>query len=659
MDLFDLFAKITLDTGEYEDGLKDAERKTSKFADTLKNGLATAAKIGAAAIGTAATGISALVKSSVDAYANYEQLVGGVETLFKTSSDKVMEYAANAYETAGMSANEYMETVTSFSASLLQSLDGDTAAAAEKANLAITDMSDNANKMGTSMEMIQNAYNGFAKQNYTMLDNLKLGYGGTKEEMQRLLDDAEKLSGQKFDLSSYGDIVDAIHVVQTEMGITGTTANEASTTISGSFGAAKAAWKNLVTGVANDKADFSKLMDQFVKSAETAAKNILPRVKIAASGIGKFINEALPVVVRKIPEVINDVLPQVFESATNIVTAVGDGIGQNLEPLMDGALNIVGKVGEYISDNASGVIDGVFKFVNKIGDFIAENAGEAADSAVDIITKLGDSLSTNAPKLITDATKTITTLAEKLTTPENLQKIFDTGLSIITSLGGSLISNVGEAVKHIPEIIDNLVKTFTSAENIGSIVDAGETLISSLLDNTDSIIETLGKSVGSIIDGLLTFILGDEDDSESGLYKIIHAGVTLMSKLFEDIPGIMDELDRQLDDIQDRIVEKIENTDWKEVGKKLWELIFEGLKSSAKLTLKFEAKKLGINFDFGKELGKPINGGDETGGAGAGVHRDGSSSSGATIVQNNYFGGHNSLADQEKANQRLAAALAK
>ena len=659
MDLFDLFAKITLDTGEYEDGLKDAERKTSKFADTLKNGLATAAKIGAAAIGTAATGISALVKSSVDAYANYEQLVGGVETLFKTSSDKVMEYAANAYETAGMSANEYMETVTSFSASLLQSLDGDTAAAAEKANLAITDMSDNANKMGTSMEMIQNAYNGFAKQNYTMLDNLKLGYGGTKEEMQRLLDDAEKLSGQKFDLSSYGDIVDAIHVVQTEMGITGTTANEASTTISGSFGAAKAAWKNLVTGVANDKADFSKLMDQFVKSAETAAKNILPRVKIAASGIGKFINEALPVVVRKIPEVINDVLPQVFESATNIVTAVGDGIGQNLEPLMDGALNIVGKVGEYISDNASGVIDGVFKFVNKIGDFIAENAGEAADSAVDIITKLGDSLSTNAPKLITDATKTITTLAEKLTTPENLQKIFDTGLSIITSLGGSLISNVGEAVKHIPEIIDNLVKTFTSAENIGSIVDAGETLISSLLDNTDSIIETLGKSVGSIIDGLLTFILGDEGDSESGLYKIIHAGVTLMSKLFEDIPGIMDELDRQLDDIQDRIVEKIENTDWKEVGKKLWELIFEGLKSSAKLTLKFEAKKLGINFDFGKELGKPINGGDETGGAGAGVHRDGSSSSGATIVQNNYFGGHNSLADQEKANQRLAAALAK
>ena len=193
MNVFDLYAKIALDRSEYEKGLEDASEKTSSFADKLKTGLATAAKVGAAAIGAASTGIAALTKSSIEGYAEYEQLVGGVETLFKQSADVVQQYAANAYKTAGMSANEYMETVTSFSASLLQSLDGDTNAAAEKANLAITDMSDNANKMGTSMEMIQNAYNGFAKQNYTMLDNLKLGYGGTKEEMQRLLNDAEKL----------------------------------------------------------------------------------------------------------------------------------------------------------------------------------------------------------------------------------------------------------------------------------------------------------------------------------------------------------------------------------------------------------------------------------------------------------------------------------
>ena len=194
MNLFELFIKIGVDD--------QASKNLSTLSSKLGSGLKTAAKIGTAAVGAAAAGIAALTKSAVENYAEYEQLVGGVETLFKQSADTVKGYAENAYKTAGMSANEYMETVTSFSASLLQSLDGDTAAAAEKANLAITDMSDNANKMGTDMERIQNAYQGFSKQNYTMLDNLKLGYGGTKEEMQRLLDDAEKLSGQKFDLSS-------------------------------------------------------------------------------------------------------------------------------------------------------------------------------------------------------------------------------------------------------------------------------------------------------------------------------------------------------------------------------------------------------------------------------------------------------------------------
>ena len=216
MNLFELFVKIGVDD--------QASDKISSLSSKLGSGLATAAKVGAAAVAAAGTAIVAIGKQAVEQYAEYEQLVGGVETLFKQSSDVVQQYAANAYKTAGMSANEYMETVTSFSASLLQSLGGDTEAASKYADMAITDMSDNANKMGTSMESIQNAYQGFAKQNYTMLDNLKLGYGGTKEEMQRLLDDAEKLSGVEYDISSYADIVDAIHVVQTEMGITGTTA---------------------------------------------------------------------------------------------------------------------------------------------------------------------------------------------------------------------------------------------------------------------------------------------------------------------------------------------------------------------------------------------------------------------------------------------------
>ena len=291
MNLLDLFVKIGVDNSDVDKGFSETSSKAESLAGKLKGGLATAAKVGAAALAAAATGVAALTKASIDQYAEYEQLVGGVDTLFKTASDKVQEYAANAYKTAGMSANEYMDTVTSFSASLLQSLGGDTDKAAQKADQAITDMADNANKMGTGMEMIQNAYQGFAKQNYTMLDNLKLGYGGTKEEMERLLADAEKLSGQKFDISSYSDIVDAIHVVQTEMGITGTTAAEAASTIEGSGGSAKAAWANLITGIADDNADLDTLIGNFVSSVETAAGNIIPRVSAILGGISQLVNQ--------------------------------------------------------------------------------------------------------------------------------------------------------------------------------------------------------------------------------------------------------------------------------------------------------------------------------------------------------------------------------
>ena len=203
MNLFELFVKIGADTTEANKGIDEVGQKTSGLGEKLKSGLATAGKVAVAGVAAGATAIGALGTKAVAAYADYEQLVGGVETLFKDSQDQVMDYANNAYKTAGLSANEYMETVTSFSAALLQSLDGDTSAAADKANLAITDMSDNANKMGTDMTSIQNAYQGFAKSNYTMLDNLKLGYGGTQAEMERLLSDAEKISGIKYDISSY------------------------------------------------------------------------------------------------------------------------------------------------------------------------------------------------------------------------------------------------------------------------------------------------------------------------------------------------------------------------------------------------------------------------------------------------------------------------
>ena len=323
MNLFELFIKIGVDD--------QASGKLSKLSSSLGKGLATAAKIGTASVGAAATGIAALTKSAVDGFAEYEQLVGGVETLFKTSADVVQEYAANAYKTAGLSANEYMDTVTSFSASLLQSLGGDTAAAAEKADMAITDMSDNANKMGTDMASIQNAYQGFAKQNFTMLDNLKLGYGGTKEEMQRLLEKANELNAQQgkatdYQIESYADIVEAIHVVQTEMGITGTTMKEAGDTIEGSIGSVKSSWENWITALGDSNADLGKKTDELISSAETAFENLIPVAERVLKSIGNVAETKGPEIISKLAEGLISSAPDILAAGGKLALALAEGI---------------------------------------------------------------------------------------------------------------------------------------------------------------------------------------------------------------------------------------------------------------------------------------------------------------------------------------------
>ena len=361
--LFDLQAVIRLDSNQFENGVKKAEKSGSSLATSLKSGLATAAKVGAAAVGAAATAIGALTTAAVNNYAEYEQLVGGVETLFKNSADTVMGYAENAYKTAGLSANEYMETVTSFSASLLQSLDGDTKAAASAADMAITDMADNANKMGTSMEMIQNAYQGFAKQNYTMLDNLKLGYGGTKEEMERLLSDAEKLSGQKFDISSYADIVDAIHVVQTEMGITGTTAKEAATTIQGSTASMKSAWANLVTGLADDSADFDTLMSNFVDSVVIVGENIIPRIQTTINGITQLVSAASKTIVPLIVDTLMQNLPALLTAGVDLVFALVNGMLDNIDTVIDCVLQLIDVIVDKLIENLPKLIEGGVRLI--------------------------------------------------------------------------------------------------------------------------------------------------------------------------------------------------------------------------------------------------------------------------------------------------------
>lgn len=295
----------------------------------LSEGVSAACKVGAAAFGTFSAALVAGTKKAVDGFAQYEQLVGGVDTIFKESSETVQKYAENAYKTAGLSANQYMETVTNFSMSLLQSLEGDTKKAADYADLAIRDMSDNANKMGTAMESIQYAYQGFAKQNYTMLDNLKLGYGGTKAEMERLLEDAGKLANTKFDISSYADVIQAIHTIQENLDITGTTAKEAADTIEGSMNSTKAAIDNLITGFARSDADIDKLMGDVEENVKNLAKNAIPVAEKAfvtmaktAISAGKEIAKELPALVRQATTDVHKMIKETFGDSADTIFGI-------------------------------------------------------------------------------------------------------------------------------------------------------------------------------------------------------------------------------------------------------------------------------------------------------------------------------------------------
>lgn len=329
---------IILETKIDDSGLSSGMSK-------LKSGVAKLGKTFAVAGAAATAAFAAVSKSAIDCYAEYEQLTGGVETLFKSSSDVVMNYANQAYQTAGMSANMYMETVTGFSASMLQSLGGDTAKAAEYGNQAVIDMSDNANKMGTSMEAIQNAYQGFAKQNYTMLDNLKLGYGGTKTEMERLLQDAENLKKANGEMASYSidsfaDIVEAIHVVQDNMGITGTTAEEAATTIQGSVGMMKAAWENLLTGLSDTNADVEDLMVKFADSVETVFDNIEPVVEKTLNNLPKLVSNLGTKLIKEIPQIVSKVAPKVLSAVADLLEAIVSTIEKKVDLIVDTVINI-------------------------------------------------------------------------------------------------------------------------------------------------------------------------------------------------------------------------------------------------------------------------------------------------------------------------------
>lgn len=400
MNLLDLFVKISVDTSEVDKNLGDTKEKALSFGDVLKANIAGQAIV--AGVKAVAGAVKNIGEAAIQSYGEYEQLVGGVETLFKSSADSVMQYAANAYQTAGMSANEYMATVTAFSASLLQSMGNDTDAAAEKANLAITDMSDNANKMGTDMQSIQNAYQGFAKQNYTMLDNLKLGYGGTKEEMQRLLDDANALNAAQgnytnYTIDSYADIVDAIHTVQTEMGITGTTQLEASTTIQGSIASMKAAYDNFITGLGDENADMAELITNLLGSAVTVAENLLPVVERVLENIGVVVQEKGPEMIEKFVGYAVEKLPQVIELGMKMVLAIVSGLADNLPQIVRSVLDMMATIVKTFVSSLPDIVDvgkqivkGLWEGIKAMGSWIKNKVGNFFSGIVSgVKSKLG------------------------------------------------------------------------------------------------------------------------------------------------------------------------------------------------------------------------------------------------------------------------------
>lgn len=512
--------KIIIDTSVDSSGAEGGIK-------SLSGKLGSLAKTGAVAITglitAASAAVTALATVSVKQYAEYEQLVGGVETLFKNSSDLVQRYAANAFETAGLSANEYMNTITGFSASLLQGLGGDTEKAARIGHQAILDMSDNANKMGTDMTMIQNAYQGFAKQNYTMLDNLKLGFGGTKEEMQRLLVEAEKISGVKYDISNFSDIIEAIHVIQNEMGITGTTAEEAATTIEGSFNMLKSAWSNILTGMASDTENFDDLVNDLVYSLQTFGGNVLPRIKIAINGITKLFDG----LVQELPSLINSILPELLNSGIDIIKNLISGIQTGLPSLINTALDIIMSLvngvievlpmllevglqalitlGQGIAEALPTLIPTIVNLVISMCDMIIENLPLILDVAIDIILALVQGLVNALPTLISEVPRIINSFADAIYSA--LPTILKAGIDIILMLIKGLIQSIPTLVANIPQIIMAIVNVFTLM-NWASI---GKNLISgigngikSMVSNIKTIAQFMAENVTTTIKDLFS-----------------------------------------------------------------------------------------------------------------------------------------------------------
>ena len=506
MDVFDIYAKLSLNSEGYDEGLDKAHEKAENFGSQL---LGTLGNIGTAIgtatvaiVTTATAAVTSIVGQAVESYADYEQLIGGVETLFKDSADIVKDYAVEAYKTAGISANDYMEQATSFSARLIQSLDGDTAKAAELTNQAIIDMADNANKMGSDIQSIQNAYQGFAKANYTMLDNLKLGYGGTKEEMERLLADAEELTGVHYDIEQFDDIIEAIHAVQTELGITGTTAQEASSTISGSLSMLKASWADMLTSIAGGGVGMSEAIANLVESAETFIGNVIPVIEEALYGLGDLIQGIAPIIAERLPELVETLVPMLLDTAMYLVTSLVDALPELIGTIAEALIDILPQLVETAIELLDTLLTTIIPLVLEVG--------------MALILTLGQGIADNIENIMDSIINLMQFVVNIFL--ENLPMILDVALQIILALAEGLLMNINPLTDMIVQLIGGIVQTIV--ENIPLLLEMGLkiglALVEGILLAIPSLLVSIGRFFG-IIDEAKDKVTNDGKQMKSNM----------------------------------------------------------------------------------------------------------------------------------------------
>lgn len=521
----------------------------SKISSAAKKGLA----ITAGAVAGVGAALGAMTKQSLDSVSKLEQNVGGVETLFKKSSKTVIANANKAYKTAGMSANEYMQNVTSFSASLLQSCAKNTDKAAKVADMAMIDMSDNANKMGTNMVDIQNAYQGFAKQNYTMLDNLKLGYGGTKTEMERLLADASKISGVKYDINNLADVYNAIHIIQKELGITGTTSKEAATTIEGSMNSAKAAYDNFLNG-------------------SGSAEELADSTAVMMENIGKNLGEIIPRLAATIPELFSTLwddmkseMQQGVQVGAEMITNILLGITEGIPDFLSVGGQVIMSLAGSISSASPQLITAAGTAILALGSGIMQALPQMISYGVQIITQIGNAISQAAPELIPKAIEALAQFALGLISA--LPQLITVGIQMITSLAQGLINSIPLLIEYVPQIINS----FCAAIDTGllQLIAAGVKIIANLVIGIVQAIPQLIAALPQIVLAIYNVFMH---------INLLSAGANIIKTLASGLKSSGGSVISAAQNIVKFIWNQLVKTDWVNLGKMLIQKLVSGIR---------------------------------------------------------------------------------